>query len=178
MLTFFIRHYIKTEHGNIAIHVNFKSIKDVAIEFKRFPLISVWSSMINIVTLQMPDLLINKLFGSFLMGQYSLANRTIAFPMSFLSTAIQEVFKKSAAGEYNDRRSTRKTYLTVLKTLVIIGILFFLFFIFLAPWLFGFVFGDAWKGSGDIVQIMALLFVVRFIVAPLSYIFFGRLAYC
>lgn len=169
---FFLLRYIRTGYHLIRFPRNLKLLKEVAIEFKKFPQVTVWASLLNIITLQIPDLFINKFFGSSLMGQYSLANRTISIPMTFLSTSIQEVFRKNASIEYNLNKSARNTYKLILKLGASLGILLLIFFVFFAPTLFTYVFGESWNMAGVIVQIMSLLFITRFIVSPLSYIFF------
>ncbi len=68
--------------------VNIDSLKWIAYEYRKFDLVSVWGNTLNIFTLQIPQFLLNKVFGSQVLGQYSLAQRMISLPLGFVTSAI------------------------------------------------------------------------------------------
>lgn len=148
------------------------NIKSLAIEYKNLPLLSLWGNMLNIFTLQIPDIFIGKYMGVNFLGQYSLANRTISIPLSFISNSIQEVYRKSASKEINDSDGIVKTYKAIFWITLTIGIVLLVLFNLFVPNIFQIFFGEKWKLAGTIVKIMSVLFVVRLIVSPLSYTFY------
>lgn len=154
---------------------NWNSIQSLAFEYRRFSLVSVWGNVINIITLQMPQFILNKFFGSSVLGQYSLAQNMISYPLGFVSNSIQDVFKQSASKEEIENKNCKKAYIGTLKitsffaTILLIACLTFI------PSLFVFVFGSKWADSGIYVKVLASLFVIRFVVAPLSYTFYIKL---
>lgn len=151
---------------------NLREIIDLSIVYKNFPKVGVWSNILNICTLQIPELFISKYLGVNFLGHYSLANRTISLPMSFIGSSIQEIFKKNASKELRETKTIYYTYKTVLNTSLIIGCFFLFLFVFFVPPIFTYIFGSDWSDSGLIIRTMSLLFVIRFIVAPLSYSLF------
>lgn len=149
--------------------VNIDSLKLIAYEYRKFALVSVWGNTLNIFTLQIPQFLLNKFFGSQVLGQYSLAQRMISLPLGFVSSAIQDVFRQGAAEEEVEKGNCKYTYLNTLKIGSIVAIiLLFSCLTFVAP-LFVFVFGAKWSDAGVYVKVLSLLFAIRFVVAPLSY---------
>jgi O-antigen/teichoic acid export membrane protein len=149
--------------------VNINSLKLVAYEYRKFALVSVWGNTLNIFTLQIPQFLLNKVFGAQVLGQYSLAQRMISLPLGFVSSAIQDVFRQGAAEEEIEIGNCKKTYLNTLKIGSVVAVVILLSCLTFVPPLFVFVFGSKWADAGIYVKVLSLLFVVRFVVAPLSY---------
>ena len=89
-----------------------------------------------------------------------------------LSTAVSEVFRQRASADYARLKNCSEIYKKTFKSLVLIGIGPFLIFLLLSPELFAFVFGSTWRYSGELAQVMALLFFCRFIISPLSSLYY------
>ena len=154
------------------IKVSFDSLKSIAYEYRKFPLVSVWGNTLNIITLQIPQFLLNKIFDARVLGQYALAQRIISLPLGFVSSAIQDAFIQGASKENNENGNCIKSYKNTLKISSMVSfILLISCLTFVAP-LFVFVFGPKWADSGIYVRVLALLFAVRFVVGPLSYTFY------
>lgn len=149
-----------------------KAIKKIAFEYKKFSLISVWGNALNIITLQIPDLLLSKLFGSYVLGQYSLAQRMITMPSSFIASSIQEVFRQSASQENRETGNCKLAYMRTLKITSVLAFLIFIASLTVIPSLFVYLFGDKWVDAGIYVRVMCLLFAIRLVVPPLSYVFY------
>jgi O-antigen/teichoic acid export membrane protein len=152
--------------------VNINSLKLVAYEYRKFALVSVWGNTLNIFTLQIPQFLLNNFFGSLVLGQYSLAQRMISIPLGFVSSAIQDVFRQGASKEEIANGNCKKTYLNTLKIGSAFAVVILISCLTFVPPLFVFVFGAKWTEAGIYVKVLSLLFVVRFVVAPLSYTFY------
>jgi O-antigen/teichoic acid export membrane protein len=152
--------------------VMFYSLKELAIEHRKFSLVSVWGNTLNIFTMQIPQFLLNKVFGAQILGQYSLAQRMISLPLGFISAAVQDVFKQGASNENNDFGHCKSTYMSTLKIVSVIGAIVLVSCLTFVPSLFVLVFGSKWESAGVYVKVLSFLFVVRFIVAPLSYVLY------
>lgn len=151
--------------------IQLKEIKDLMYTYGNFPKFTVWAQFVNTFTVYLPDFIFNKIFGTNVLGQYSLAQRMISFPMSFISVSIQDVFRQSASEEYTNTGRIIISFKRTFKILLILGIPALICFITFVPELFVIIFGDQWKASGNFVRVLSILFVIRFIVAPLSYSF-------
>lgn len=155
--------------------VNLKVLIDICKKYKNFPLFSVWSNSLNIITLQIPQFLLNSFFGSSLVGQLSLANRMINLPISFISTSFQDLFRQSSAKENSETGKSKNTYLRFLRIGIVFGAILLIICLFVIPPLFAFIFGPKWVTAGVYVKILAPLTVVRFVIGPLSYMFYIKL---
>lgn len=140
----------------------------------RLPLFTVPAQLVNAVGSQLPELLINKLFGPSVLGQYSLANRVINQPLSFISTAVQDIFRQKASQELRDHGTCSRTFIAFLgfMTLAAAGIIGPL--TLLAPRVFAFLFGEQWLQAAHMAQALAFLLAVRFVSSPLSYVWIMR----
>lgn len=160
------------EYHTLYNTVSLLSLRKIGIEYKKFSLVSVWANSLNIFTLQIPDLLLNKLFGSFVLGQYSLSQRMITLPSSFVASSLQEVFKQTASQEERETGNCRIAYIRTLKISTTLALLLLIACLTFIPTLFVWVFGSKWSEAGSYVRVMCFLFAIRFIVPTLSYVFY------
>ena len=88
-------------------------IHKFAVFLRKHSNLIVWTtpaSLVNYISSFLPDILINKIFGSALLGQYSLANRMVNFPLAFLATGLQDIFRQQAAEEIDLRGNCRDSF--------------------------------------------------------------------
>lgn len=145
--------------------------------FKRHHRLTVWmmpGTLINSMSQFLPDLLINRLFGADLLGQYSLAMRMINMPIAFISRSLQGFFQQQASEEFNrDGRCTQSFWRFALLGAVSV-LLFILPVILIVPYIFPIIFGPQWTEAGNLIQAVAVLTIARFISSPLSYVWIIR----
>lgn len=147
-------------------------ISKLALQYKKFPLYSSSGSILNSLSVQMPNLLLNNFFGSTVLGYYSLTQRVLGLPVNFVSGAITDVFREKAAADFRQTGSCRNVFLRTFKLLFVFSIVpFFLIFLF-APSLVPFIFGEIWNPVGQYLRIMLPLFFVTFSIVPVSSILY------
>lgn len=163
--------FFKTEKSFFS---SFSSIEiiNVAKEFKRFPLIGMWGNLLNIITLQIPEIFLSSFANLSYLGQYSMANRVVSMPIGFIAVSIQETFRKNAAKSIIDNGNIVKVYKSTLKIVFYSGLVLLLCLIVVFPSFFLFIFGEKWTLASEIIKIMSILYITKYIVAPLSYTFF------
>ncbi|MFC1529271.1 lipopolysaccharide biosynthesis protein [Gemmatimonadota bacterium] len=155
--------------GFSLINASITSMKRNAIRFKRFPLISGLSAVLNTGGLQMPSLLMLGLYGSGEAGFFFFAQRIIGLPMSLIGKSVAQVY----FGQASQVIRTEPNQLIVLfrgllKRLTIIGLIPAVILVLLAQPIFQFVFGSEWLNSGRFAQLMSPFFFMQFISVPLS----------
>ena len=137
----------------------------VASRYRRFPLVTSWSALLATLGQQAPLLLIVAAYGAAIGGQYALAARVGALPLSLVAAAVSQVFVAEAAslvrskpGEvaYLFRRTT--------TMLAAVGVLPALAAIILAPLLAGPVFGAPWAPVGIYLAILMPSLYLEFVV--------------
>lgn len=75
--------------------------------YHKFPLLDMWSILLNTLSWQVPVFLLSAFFSSTVVGYYSLGFRVIYFPMSIIGSSIAQVFFQRAV-EANAKGSLNK----------------------------------------------------------------------
>ncbi len=142
--------------------ISFKRMREMAGEYRDFPQKSVAGYFLNVLSTQLPILIIAKVYGVMVVGYYSLTLRVLSFPIVFLGRAIAQVFYRKAA---ESRREGTVAKLVSVTSLALLGIIILpmLLIVLFGEGLFGFVFGEKWIIAGTIAAIMAPFYLIRFI---------------
>lgn len=139
-------------------------------KYASFPKFSLVADFINATTNQIPILLMNSFAGATIVGLYNMSNRLLSLPISFISTAIGEVFRQRASEDIAKTGSCRTIFKKTFLTLVMVSIIPFVILLLFGPDLFAFFLGENWREAGVFSRIMAPVFLLRFINSPMSYI--------
>ena len=149
---------------------NLKSATVLLRKHKDLPLFTMPAGLINTVSSQIPEFMINKFYGSHLLGQYSLANRMVSMPLGFIATSIQDIFRQKASAEYHENSNCQDSFRNFLPLLIFISVILILTITLFVPLVFPIIFGSEWAESGYLIRAIVFLLAVRFISSPLSYI--------
>lgn len=128
------------------------------------------STLLNTVCSSVPELLLARLFGPTVLGHYSLGVRCVSAPMTFVSSAVSDVFRRDAALQQNSTGQCRTSFKTYFYLMSGFALAVLVPLIVLLPSFFRYVFGPDWTPSGTYVQCLTLLLVIRFVSSPLSYV--------
>ena len=143
--------------------------KKIAFEYKKLLIYSTPTEFINNFINQTPIFLLQKFAGASYVGNYSFAIRFLGLPEQFISGAIVNVFKQKASETYSTTGGCRDIYLKTLKILSALAIVPFVITVLFAPQIFSFVFGAKWTEAGIFAQFLSLIYLLRFIISPLTY---------
>jgi len=146
-----------------------KKLNFVIKRYKKFPLISSQSALLNVLGLNLPILLLAHFYGSKKVGFFSLTLLVVNVPLTTLGRSLSQVFiSESSELIKTDIKKLKKLYLKIIRNLLIIGIIPCLILILWAPVLFPFIFGDGWHLSGKITQNLAIMYLIQFVTVPTS----------
>lgn len=151
---------------------DFSKFREIANKYRNLALYSTPSEFINNFINQTPIFFLQKFGGASYVGNFTFTQRFLGLPQQFLSSAIVDVFKQKASEAFNQNGNCRLIFIKTLKALTGLAFLPLLVAIFFAPQIFSFVFGDKWIMAGIFAQFLSILFFFRFIVSPLSYVYF------
>ncbi len=138
----------------------------------KFPFYSLPSELINRAGRQLPVFFIGYLSGEAAVGVYNLCSRMLSLPISLISNAVSEVFKKRVIDEYHSIGNCKDIFEKTAKMLLLIGIFPTISLLLFGPELFSFVFGDNWYEAGIYARILSPMYLLQLIVSPLTYIYF------
>ena len=150
--------------------VSLKRIKEMAIEYKNFPLYSSWSTLANTISPQVPTFLLAYYYSTSVVGYFSLANQVVNMPMGLLGTAIQQVFfqKISEVKNGNEPGDVKVIVREVYKKLILIGVFPMILLLILGEEIFTFAFGESWYISGVYIKILVPWIFLVFLSSPIS----------
>ncbi|HYI11718.1 MAG TPA: oligosaccharide flippase family protein [Thermoanaerobaculia bacterium] len=147
-------------------------MRAAASEHRRFPLLYVWSSLLNVANVQMLPLLISSAFGTAVAGQFSLANRVVFLPLTLIGQAVASPFYQRAAAMYRERPEELPSFVfRTQKMLLLCAVVPTLILIAFGPQLFAFVFGRAWTEAGRYAQIFVSVLLAELVFSPVSQLF-------
>lgn len=148
--------------------VSLEKICQVAVRYRRFPLITGISALLKGIGGQFPPLLIGAFYGPQVLGWFALCQRLLVAPIALIGQAISQVYLGEAPQLARSRADgLRQLYIGTAKRLLLLGMGPTVVLILAGPWLFSVIFGSVWRESGVYVQILSAAFLVQFVVSPL-----------
>jgi len=148
---------------------NIRALFATARRYKKFPIWSTGSTLINRLGLQLPQLFMAAAFGPREAGWYLLTQRVLGMPINVVGQAVAQVFVNRIAEirrEQPDRAAA--FYLNILSRMALIGGLPIFVLGLVLGEAFGWLFGKEWKMAGQMVQILAPMFAVQWTFSPTS----------
>lgn len=165
-----IKTLLKVTLKNVKLNkISFNGLYRVMRKYKKFPLISSWSAVINIAALQIPPIIMIAIYNQSIIGWFALSQKVIMAPLGILGQSVAQVYLGQLSSDIrNNKKDLEKFFLRVVKKLFIVGIIPFLGILFLGPWIFKIGFGEQWIESGVYSQCLAPMYLAYFIAFPLS----------
>lgn len=139
--------------------------------YKKFPIFSTWSILLNTASHQLPTLLLAFYFSPKIVGFYALGKRALSMPMSLVGTAITQVFFQRASEEHNRTGDLSQVVEQVSRRLVCLGIFPILLLTLIGEDLFVVAFGARWVEAGVYMQILGIWLFFSFIFSPIGTLF-------
>ncbi|WP_312441901.1 lipopolysaccharide biosynthesis protein [Stutzerimonas kunmingensis] len=141
--------------------------KVVLQRYSNFPKYDTPAALVDVLSVQLPNLLLVALFNPIVAGLYVLAERVLSAPMALLGQAVgqvlfgscREALKSGSLGQL-----VTKIIATLFAIVLIPSVMIFLW----AGDIFAIVFGEAWREAGDYASWMVLGLSVQFVYSPIS----------
>lgn len=135
--------------------------------YSNFPRFSIWSSLINALSLQLPAFLLSTFFSPVAVGYYAISVRVLYMPSDLIGTAISHVFfQRASVAKFEGDLAT--VVESTFKRLVMIGLFPMFFLSFFGRDVFFTAFGARWAEAGIYAQILAIWIFFSFISNPIS----------
>lgn len=147
-------------------------LRRVAVSHAKFPMLSLPSDGINALSQQLPVLMLSQFFGSAVAGHFAFSQRILGMPLNLMSQSISDVFRQRASADYSKHGNCRSIFTKTSRMLGALSIVLLVIIFLFAPAIFREVFGAPWEEAGRYTRYLAPLYMFRFIVSPLSYVFY------
>lgn len=148
--------------------VTWTGIKKNGRDYRNFPRINTPHAFMDTLKDHGIVMVIIYFFTKTILGSFSFAFRILKAPVGLIGNALYQVFYQRASRAVEEGTNLRTMVLRIYRNLFLIGLpLFGMLFIF-TPDIFAFVFGDDYRVSGEIAQIIIPWIFLNFIAAPAS----------
>lgn len=148
--------------------ISLPRIIDGAIKHKNFPLYSSWSAILNVLSMQIPSVLLAFFFAPKIVAYYALGFKLLGTPLSFINQSVAQVFYQKISEVKNSGNSVSNIYWKMLKVLFFLSILPTVILMFFGKIIFIIFLGSMWAEAGLYAQILAPLLLFRLVAAPVS----------
>lgn len=149
---------------NSAIRVTWMDMKESAYRYRRFPMLSTASSMLNSLGIYLPTILLAAFYGPQVAGWFALGQRILGSPMTLITSSVMNVYL-SESSQYM-LYAPHKLYPLFKKTvrnIFLVGLFIVLVMVFVAPSTFTFLFGAEWGKSGQFVRLLGIMYLSQFV---------------
>lgn len=160
----------KDDRKTFLSFIRWRSMKEGIHRYKKFPIFDSWAGLMNIVSLQLPPLLLAFFFSPKIVGFYALGYLLLSKPISLIGNAFSQVFFQRAALAKNDGTLSLVVKNTFTR-LVSLGSFPFLLIMIIGEDIFSVVFGNQWTEAGIYAQILAPWILLIFFGSPLTTLF-------
>lgn len=153
--------------------IQWARIKQLAWEYRDFPMYSASQNVINALSNGLPVLLLTHFFGIRIAGAYAFSVNILQVPMGFLLTALRQVLFQRASETQHQGGSLNSLYVKI--TLGLFAMAFFpsLILFIWATQLFTWIFSSQWDIAGEFARYLVLW--MMFIFCNLPAVLFARL---
>ncbi|RLD52573.1 MAG: hypothetical protein DRI94_02685 [Bacteroidetes bacterium] len=139
--------------------------------YKKFPIFDTWSELLNVLSVQLPIIILTYFYGETITGYYSFAYKILLLPFSLLAFSMGQAFFKKANELKNEGKDVAVFTFGVFKKLVLISFIPLAVIGFFGDFIFPFIFGKEWLIAGNYSRVFSLWIFVIFISSPLTNIF-------
>lgn len=155
------------DRRQMAQSVSFRGISAVFSRYRHFLLFDTVSSLMAVISWQLPSLLLSAFFSTSVVGFYALAFGVLWLPMSLIGGSIGQVFYPRAA-EAHRNGDLAPLAGNVFHVLLKISAVPLSILACTGQEVFGMVFGAAWTEAGLYAQLLSITIIFWFVSAPLG----------
>lgn len=143
-------------------------LKKVARKNVAYPKYMLPSAIANSFSINMMGVFTQMNYGGVINGYYGQINRLLAQPLTLVSSAVSQVFLRGASVDKHDGQKLSKTFSTVTKWLLIVSIFPFGILLLWGEPIISRFLGEEWTSMAEYLRYLIPLFMVRFVVTPLT----------
>lgn len=147
-----------------AVKVTWNEMKESAHRYRRFPLLSSWSSILNSFGLYLPNIVLAALYGPYIAGLYTMGQRFLGAPINLISMSVNQVYLSELAKNLNQSPDNiYPLFMRTVKKAFIFGFSIIGIVVIFAPMMFHFMLGDTWERAGEFLRILSVMYLSQFI---------------
>ncbi|MDB6050930.1 MAG: polysaccharide biosynthesis protein [Pseudomonas sp.] len=143
-----------------------KKLRQLAADYRDFPLYRAPQVLINALSVHMPTLVLASAFGAVPAGFFALCLQVLAMPSNFIGKAVGSVYYPRITQTIHAREPVTGLLVRGVAGMALAGLVPFITLAIAGPWLFGLAFGAQWQPAGEYARWLALSEFAGFIGGP------------
>jgi O-antigen/teichoic acid export membrane protein len=143
-----------------------KTLRQLASEYRDFPLFRAPQVLINALSVHMPTLVLASAFGAVPAGFFALCLQVLAMPSNFIGKAVGSVYYPRITQAIHAREAVTGLLLRGVMGMSLAGLVPFAALVIAGPWLFDLAFGGQWHTAGEYARWLAISEFAGFIGGP------------
>lgn len=153
------------------VPVSLRAVKQAGLEFKRFPIYVLPSSLFLTVSTSALPWLVAKLFTLADVGNYAVASRVLLAPSTLIGGAVAAAFRADLVARLHRGEPVFPFFRRIIFLTSTAALCVFSLAGVVAPTAFALVFGDSYRLAGELARYLALGAFAQFIVQPVQFTF-------
>lgn len=162
-----------TDLKHLGVQIQWSRMKQLAKEYRDFPMYSASQNVTNQLSTSVPLLLLIHYYGAAIGGAYAFGARILWTPMSLLVGSLRQVLFQKACETEHAGDSLSLLYVRTTAALFAIGIIPSVIMFIWAPPIFAWVFGARWLTAGIFAR--SLILWLLFVFCNVPAVLFARL---
>ncbi len=143
-----------------------KTLRQLAAEYRDFPLFRAPQVLINALSVHMPTLVLASAFGAVPAGFFALCLQVLAMPSNFIGKAVGSVYYPRITQAIHAREPVAGLLIRGVAGMSLAGLVPFAALVIAGPWLFHLAFGGQWETAGEYARWLAISEFAGFIGGP------------
>ena len=144
------------------------ALKKVLRKYKVYPMVTMPNALLNSVSNNLPNYMLESFYSLSQTGYYSWAVRLVQGPMGMMTSSVQQVFFKKASEAYNNNESIFSLTIKMYRNLFLIGIVPYTLLFLFSPQIFEVIFGSNWRTAGEYTRYLTPWLFMVFLNSPLN----------
>ncbi len=152
------------------LHVDKALCREVAKEYRNFPMYSLPRAVINNLSGNLPAFVLTPVFGLTQLGYFGMA-MTLGFrPLNMISASLHQTFYQRTAEAVNRKQSILPFFRKFIGKMLIVAVPCAVVLWIVLPWLTEWLLGAGWAQTGELIRVMLPWLVMSVLVAPICFI--------
>ncbi|MBC6607169.1 oligosaccharide flippase family protein [Hymenobacter sp. BT188] len=171
---------VHREIGELRRTFSWTRIREVAHEYREFPLYVLPSGYVSTLSAQLPIFFLTSGFGATIVGLYSFSVTLLEIPVHLTGSAMAPVFYQKASELYNTEPGRLKELtLSIYNKLLYVGVLPLGLITIYGDWIFKIAFGAQWEMAGVFTGYLGYYYIFKLTSQSTStlYTILGRQRY-
>ena len=149
--------------------ISMKGLLGALVRYRKFPLLSSWSSLMYHTGAQAPTFFLAFVYGPEASGFYLLAQKILTVPEGLIGYSVSQVYLSQLAEiKRSSAEALMPLFWKTIAKMFVLGAVIYVPIAIIVPHLLSYVFGPGWEAVGTYLQYLSILYFFLMVFKPLS----------